>query len=73
MNVNFVITVRHVFVVFGNVRNPECGMRNSQPFSFRYLWKIISFHIYNIFCISFFKSSNIKQEVSEVSLACSRH
>ena len=28
VNVSFVITVRHVFVVFGNVgiRNPECGI-----------------------------------------------
>ena len=42
-------TVRHVFVEFvegenleSGIRNPESGMRNSQPFSFCYLWKIIS-------------------------------
>ena len=30
MNVSFVITVRHVFVVFGNVRNPESGIGNAE-------------------------------------------
>ena len=50
VNVSFVIDVRHVFVVFGNVRNPECGIRN--PFPFVICGK--SFRIYNIFCISFF-------------------
>ena len=52
-------TVHHVFVEFVEgiecgIRNPESGMRNSQPFSFCYLWKIIS-HLQNFFCISFFK------------------
>ena len=40
-------TVRHVFVEFveeieSGIRNPESGIRNSQPFSFCDLWKIIS-------------------------------
>ena len=30
MNVSFVITVRHVYVVFGKVRNPESGIRNAE-------------------------------------------
>ena len=52
MNVSL-FTVRHVFVEFvegmeSEIQNPESGMRNSQPFSFCYLWKK-SFRIYNIF------------------------
>ena len=40
------IYVRHVFVGFvegeeSGIRNSEFGMRNSQPFSFCYFWKII--------------------------------
>ena len=51
-------TVRHVFVEFvegkeSGIRNPESGMRNSQPFSFCYLWKIIS-HLQYVFGTSFF-------------------
>ena len=52
---------------------PECGIQfNSQPFSFCYLWKIIS-HLQYFFVSLFLKLQNIKQEVSDVFLACSRH
>ena len=75
-------TVRHVFVEFvegmesgirnpeSGIPNPECGIRN--PFPFVICGK--SFRIYNIFFVSLLlKLYNIKQEVSEVFLACSRH
>ena len=57
-------TVRHVFVGFvagveSGIRNPESGMRNSQPFSFCYLSKIIS-HLQYFFVSLFFKLKNIK-------------
>ena len=47
-------TVCHVFVGFvegeeSGIRNAECGMRNSQPFFFCYLWKIISHLQYFLF------------------------
>ena len=63
------LTVRHVFVGFvermkSEIRNPECGIRN--PFAFVICGK--SFRIYNIYLFIY-----IKQEVSEVFLACSRH
>ena len=45
-------TVRHVFVEF--VEGMESGMRNSQPFSFCYLWKIIS-HLQHFLVSLFFK------------------
>ena len=75
MNVSL-FTVRHVFVEFeegreSGIRNPESAMRNSQPFSFCCLWKIIS-HLQYFFVSLFLKLYNIKQEVSEVFLACSR-
>ena len=47
-------TVGHVFVGFVERVGSESGMRNSQPFSFVICGK--SFRIYNIFCVSFFKS-----------------
>ena len=52
------VTVRHVFGEFvewmeSGIRNPESGMRNSQPFSFCYLWKIIS-HLQYFFVSLFF-------------------
>ena len=73
MNVSL-FTVRHVFVEFvemGRIWNPEYGIRNPLPFVIREK----SFRIYNIFLylFFFFKLENIKQEVSEVFLACFRH
>ena len=79
MNVSL-FTVRHVFVEFvegwnleSGIRNPECGIRN--PFHFVICGK--SSRIYNsvqyFFVSLFLKLWNIKQEVSEVFLACSRH
>ena len=67
-------TVRHLFVGFveGGIWNPESGLRNSQPFYFCYLWKIISNLKYFLVYL-FLKLYNIKQEASEVFLAYSRH
>ena len=47
-------------------------MRNSQPFFFCYWGKIIS-HLQYFFVSLFLKLYNVKQEVSEVFLASSRH
>ena len=70
MNVSFVITVRHVFVVFGKVRNPESGIRNPEcgirnPFPFVICGK--SFRIHNIFYISFFFNHQILSRKSQKS------
>ena len=73
MNVSL-FTVRHVFVEFvegieSGIRNPECGIRN--PFPLVTCGK--NHFAFTIFFVSLFlKLYNIKQEVSEVFLACSR-
>ena len=46
--------------------NPESGIRNSQPFSFCYLWKK-SFRIYNIFLYLFFLNYRILSRKSQKS------
>ena len=51
-------TVRHVFGEFvegmeSGIRNPESGTGSSQPFSFCYLWEIIS-HLQHFFVSLFF-------------------
>ena len=63
-------TVRHVFGEFvegmeSEIRNPESGMRNSQPFSFCYLWKIISHLQY--FFVSLFLNYRILSRKSQKS------
>ena len=63
-------TVRHVFVEFveeieSGIRNPESGGRNEE---FATLICVKSF-----WYLFFLKLQNIKQKVSEVFLACSRH
>ena len=65
-------TVGHVFVGF--VERVGSGMLNAEfaTLFFCYLWKIIS-HLQYFFVSLFLILQNIKQEVSEVFLACSRH
>ena len=70
MNVSL-FTVRHVFVEF--VEERESGIRNAE-FATLFLLLFVENHfVFTIFFVSvFFKLQNIKQEVSEVFLACSR-
>ena len=72
-------TVRHVFIEFvegmeSGIRNPESGIQNAE-FATLFLLLFVENHFaFTIFFVSlFFKFLNIKQEVSEVFLACSRH
>ena len=71
MNVSL-FTVRHVFGEFvegieSGIRNPESGMRNSQPFSFCYLWKIISHLQYFFVSLFFFFNYRILSRKSQKS------
>ena len=67
MNVSFVITVRHVFVVFGNVRNPESGIGNAE-FATLFLLLFVENHFaFTIFFVSLFFNHQILSSKSQKS------
>ena len=67
MNVSFVITVRHVFVVFGNVRNPESGIGNAE-FATLFLSLFVENHFaFTIFFVSLFFNHQILSRKSQKS------
>ena len=67
MNVSFVIAVRHVFAVFGNVRNPESEIRNPEFATLFFSLFVENHFAFTIFFVSLFFNHQILSRKSQKS------